>query len=230
LFRGRYKSILVEEESYLLELVRYIHRNPLRGKICSSLKEFPWSSHHGYVSNAQKWDWLHKRFLLNMLVDKPGKAKRAYLEFVLGKDSTEILAFYEKKNVATVLGSNDFIKWVKIKFFENKKHGEVPEAKQLAPSVREIKKVVCQVYRIDEQALEQTTRGQINEPRNVAIYLARKYSGLRLVEIGDAFGHLQYSSVSSVVLRTESLLSQRKQLQKKIGMIKRKLSKSQTKT
>ncbi|MFP3912453.1 MAG: transposase [Desulfobacteraceae bacterium] len=45
LFRGRYKSILVEGNTYLLELVRYIHRNPLEAKMADRLDRYPWSSH-----------------------------------------------------------------------------------------------------------------------------------------------------------------------------------------
>ncbi len=45
LFRGRYKSILVDADSYLLELVRYIHRNPLEAGIVENLNRYTWSSH-----------------------------------------------------------------------------------------------------------------------------------------------------------------------------------------
>ncbi|MDY0301166.1 MAG: hypothetical protein RBQ99_06230 [Trichlorobacter sp.] len=48
LFQNRYRSIVCEEESYLLELVRYIHLNPLRAGMVKSLDEldhYPWSGH-----------------------------------------------------------------------------------------------------------------------------------------------------------------------------------------
>jgi REP element-mobilizing transposase RayT len=50
LFRGRYKSILVSADSYLLQLVRYIHRNPLKADLVKNLKDYQWSSHKGYLS------------------------------------------------------------------------------------------------------------------------------------------------------------------------------------
>lgn len=62
LFRGRYKAVLIEEDSHLLEVLRYIHRNPLRAGLINDLKYFPWSSHHGYLSTAKKWAWLHQDF------------------------------------------------------------------------------------------------------------------------------------------------------------------------
>ena len=116
LFRGRYKSILVEEDSYLLELLRYIHRNPVCAKICKSVDVYNWTSHHGYISNAKKWEWLHKRFLLGMFSRQSGKAKKAYIDFVQDGDSQEVTEFFSKKNIASVFGSSAFIEWVKGKF------------------------------------------------------------------------------------------------------------------
>src|SRR5882724_1457672 len=45
LFQGRYKAFLVERDSYLLELVRYIHLNPIRAKLEEKIGQYPWSSH-----------------------------------------------------------------------------------------------------------------------------------------------------------------------------------------
>jgi len=230
LFRGRYKSILVEEDSYLLELLRYIHRNPVRAKICKSVEEYPWSSHHGYVSNAKKWEWLYKRFLLGMFADRAGKAKKAYTDFVRGEDSSDVIEFFRKKNLASVFGSPGFVEWIKGKYYLQKQHAEVPESRQLAPTIAEIKKAVCQLYREKEEVLEQTRRGQVNEPRNLAIYLARKHCRLRLSEIGIEFGLEKYSSVSSIVVRTERMVSRSKQLQKKIEKVRLLLAESQAKT
>jgi chromosomal replication initiation ATPase DnaA len=70
----------------------------------------------------------------------------------------------------------------------------------------------------------------VNEARNVAIYLARKRCGLLLEEIGQEFELLQYSSVSSIVTRTEKQLSKNKQLRNRIKEINQKLNKGQAKT
>ncbi|MDQ7792156.1 MAG: transposase [Clostridia bacterium] len=45
-FQGRYKAFLIDEESYLLALIRYIHLNPVRANICATPEQYPWSSHH----------------------------------------------------------------------------------------------------------------------------------------------------------------------------------------
>ncbi len=53
LFRGRYKAELVDGDSHLLEVLRYIHRNPVRAGIVKTLNDYPWSSYHGYLSKAK---------------------------------------------------------------------------------------------------------------------------------------------------------------------------------
>ncbi|MCB2182461.1 MAG: transposase [Desulfobulbaceae bacterium] len=229
LFRGRFKSILVEEDRYLLELLRYIHRNPVRAKICKSIKDYPWTSHQGYLSNAKKWEWLHKRFLLGMFADQPGKAKKAYVEFVNKTDSIEVTDFFSKKNLASIFGSSDFIEWIKGKFYQLKQNGEIPESRRLAPTIADIKDAVCQVYKVNKKNLELSKRGQFNEPRNLSIYLARKHSGLKLAEIGIEFGLEKYSSVSSIVMRTEQMISQDKKLKKRVEKLRSILNKSQAK-
>ena len=103
------KSILVEEESYLLELVRYIHRNPLRAGMVETLDEYAWSSHHGYLSWAKNWKWLHKDFILSMPASDQKKRRQAYLRFMAKDDSEELLDLLEQKKWPSLLGSENFI-------------------------------------------------------------------------------------------------------------------------
>jgi hypothetical protein len=49
-FQGRHKALLIEADSYLLELVRYIHCNPVRARLVQSPDQYPWSSHRDYFN------------------------------------------------------------------------------------------------------------------------------------------------------------------------------------
>jgi chromosomal replication initiation ATPase DnaA len=69
----------------------------------------------------------------------------------------------------------------------------------------------------------------VNEPRNIAIYLARKRSGLALEIMGREFGLEKYSSVSSIVTRTEKRLLKNKNMQNRIEEIRRRIEKGQAK-
>jgi REP element-mobilizing transposase RayT len=230
LFRGRYKSVLVEEDSHLLEILRYIHLNPVRAKMCSSVGDYAWSSHPAYLAGGEKWQWLETSSLLAMFSSKIPVARNKYSAFVQDGDSTELLDFFSKKNLSPLLGSDSFITWIKERFFEEKQHGEIPQSHLLAPSIDEIKKVVCHSYGITEKALAESTRGRINEPRNLALFLARKLSRQKLQNIAIQFGLGSYSSVSSIVMRTEKLLLQDRNLAATLENIREKLSKSQAKT
>ena len=129
LFQNRYKSIVCEEEPYFLELVRYIHLNPLRAGLVKSLEELdrnPWSGHAVIMGNkalaGQRIDEVLSRFGRNS-----AKVRRAYREFVAGgitqgrrKDlvggglkrsragGVEIEAYDER-----VLGSGEFVESIR---------------------------------------------------------------------------------------------------------------------
>ncbi|MCF8057074.1 MAG: transposase [Desulfocapsa sp.] len=229
LFRGRYRSVLVEEDRYLLELLRYIHRNPVRAQMCSTVNDYRWSSHKGYISSAKKWGWLYNDFLLGMFAPKKKKARRQYREFVYCEDSDQITDFFSKKKLPSFFGSQDFIDRVKATYHQLQGHKEIPQSRQLAPTISQIKELVCQCYEVEEQRLVQSKRGQTNEPRNVAVYLARKKCGLRLEGIGREFGLENYSSVSSIVTRTEKQLSQNQELRDKVDRICLRLDKDHAK-
>jgi putative transposase len=84
LFQNRYKSIICDFDPYLLELVRYIHLNPLRAGVVKTLQEledYPWSG-HGILTGWQKNDWQEKNFVLDFFGSKGKKAVRYYREFV----------------------------------------------------------------------------------------------------------------------------------------------------
>ena len=220
LFRGRFKSILVEEDSYLLELVRYIHRNPLRAGMVGNLDEYVWSSHRGYLSRAKNCAWLYKDFILTMLASDNKKRRQAYIRFMGQDDSNELLDLFERKKWPSLLGSENFISWIKEFFYEKKKHLQVPESVQLAPDLWEIKREVCRAYGIVEKDLLTAQRGRSNEPRNVAIYLCRVLRNDTLIVLGQEFGMTGYSPAGSAVERVKKKLAKDRKLRKRINQIK----------
>jgi putative transposase len=83
LFQGRYKAILVQKDSYLLELSRYIVLNPLRANMVESLDDWQWSSHRYFVGDSSPPDWLACGWLLSRFGDTSTGAAAAYQAFVL---------------------------------------------------------------------------------------------------------------------------------------------------
>jgi len=111
LFRGRYKSILVDADRYLLELLRYIHRNPLESGLVENLQKYSWSSHKGYLSGAKKWDWLHKDFILSLFSKNEAESVRRYRQFVSKVILEEINQILARKKLTSVIGSNERGRW-----------------------------------------------------------------------------------------------------------------------
>ena len=230
LFRGRFKSILVEGDPYLLQLVRYIHRNPVRATLTKNMDNYKWSSHVGYISKAKKWDWLHKDFILSILNSDPTSQISAYRHFVRMDESEELLGVLESPKWPPFLGGKQFLDWVRKVFFENKREKEVPDSVYLAPDLSQIKAVVCDHYNIQESILQKTQRGITNEPRDVAIYLTRMLRQEGLRGIGKNFGLSNYSSVSTAIDRVKSQMDKNRIFRSQIEKIKQKIKKSQPKT
>ena len=84
LFQNRYKSIVCDEDSYLLELVRYIHLNPLRAKLVQTLEaldRYPYCG-HSVLMGKVKHKWQDRDYVLYKFGSKEGEAKRRYRGFV----------------------------------------------------------------------------------------------------------------------------------------------------
>jgi len=230
LFRGRYKAVLVEGDSHLLEVMRYIHRNPLRAGLVERLDDYHWSSHPGYLSLAKRWNWLHRDFLLEMLSTDKRRRNSQYLDFVAQGEPEEITAFYAMKKLPSLLGGDKFCEWIKEKYYHLGQQQEVPEAQILALTPQEIIEQVCNYFKLDEVTLMKSRRGVENVPRDMAIYLSRRFCRKNLAEIGECFGLSNYSTVSSAIERIKARKDNDCDLRQQLEEITAQIVKSQRQT
>jgi REP element-mobilizing transposase RayT len=84
LFQNRFKSILCQEDTYLLELVRYIHLNPLRAGLVKSMPQLDRHRYcgHSFMLGLNHNDWQDVDYILKFFGKKVGNARRHYREFV----------------------------------------------------------------------------------------------------------------------------------------------------
>jgi REP element-mobilizing transposase RayT len=228
LFRGRYKSILVDVDSYVLQLIRYIHRNPLKAGLVKRLDQYVWSSHKGYLSKAKKWNWLYKDFVLQMLTAQISSQIRIYKQFMAQEADEDLIRVFERKDLPSMLGSEKFISWVKDRFFKKKLDKEVPASTELAPDLNKIISEVSRYYGIRPATLKEVRRGIENEPRDVAMYLIRSMRSEPLMRVGADFGLNRYSSVSSVVMRVKTKLQKNRKFKYRLECIEGNILKGQT--
>lgn len=227
LFRGRYKSVLVSNDSHLLQLVRYIHKNPVKAGIVKNPEEYPWSSYKGYLSFAKKWDWLYKDYIFEMITPKKQGRLKDFISFMQEDDSPEVIRLFSKKNLPSLFGPESFITLIKERFYLKKARYEVPESKHLAPEPGIIISIVCEYFNVVFDDLLVSRRGVFNKPRNVAIYLLRQIRGDDLNSIKEVFHINTYSTVSSIVQKIACMTKTDKKLGKEIQTLKEKITKGQ---
>lgn len=81
-FERRYRALLVDADSYLLELIRYIHLNPVRAKMVTDPADYPYSGHRGFLGLAEV-PWLTSDFSLSLFASELIQARESYRRFVM---------------------------------------------------------------------------------------------------------------------------------------------------
>ena len=198
LFRGRYKAILVDADSYLLAVSRYIHRNPLEAGIVRKLDSYMSSSYPAYVGRADAPAWLNTDFVLDIL----GSSKARYRQFVEQPGADEVSEFFRQGHQGPILGSAEFIKRALRGYRPNR---EQPRRRNLQgrPGMGDIVEAVSREYGLTPGDLRQTSRGRgrRNIPRAVAMYLCQVIAQKKLDEIAAHFNVGHYATVSVTIRR-----------------------------
>jgi putative transposase len=212
LFQNRYKSIICDMEPYLLELVRYIHLNPLRVGIVKSLEEledFPWCG-HGILTGRQKNEWQEKDFVLGFFGSKGKKAIQAYRKFVeAGKDLgqrlelvggglirsmggwSQVLTLRKKEGPEAyderILGDGDFIQAI-LKEADQKLARQI-RAKKKSGALSNIIKEKCREAGINEVELRSgSQRRAVTELRRRLCFQLNRELGIPMAEIARQVG------------------------------------------
>ncbi len=121
LFQGRYKAILVQKETHLLELSRYVVLNPVRAKMVSRPEQWRWSSHGAVLDHRGAPDWLDTDWLLGQFGRQRNRARQAYEAFVMAGQGVPSPLLATRHQL--ILGDDAFVE----QYHQNKAHGELRE-------------------------------------------------------------------------------------------------------
>lgn len=123
LFQNRYKSIVCQEDEYLLQLIRYIHLNPLRLNMVAGMKgldRYPWSGHR-VLMGKQELPGQDVDNVLSLFGKSKAEARRRYREFIAdgiaeGKRD-ELVGRVEKSTAADsrILGTSEFVEEIRFR-------------------------------------------------------------------------------------------------------------------
>jgi len=222
LFRGRYKAILIDAESYLMQLVRYIHLNPVEAKLVEGPGEYRWSSHRYYLGRTKSIEGMVKDEVMKRFHTNQREAIDLYKGFMREGVDKQTQRLYERGNLLSVWGIESFRGRIRKQVRKMKLEDEMPQMKrERKATIKEIEQKVCSSYGVERNALKRKRRGYWNEPRNVAIYISRMVGGIRLGEIGKRWGELHYSSVSGMMYEVKRKMGEDKGLRRRVERIER---------
>jgi REP element-mobilizing transposase RayT len=200
LFRGRYKAVLVDKDAYLLQLSRYIHRNPIDTKrpLVSDLASYPWSSYPAYINKTKAPAWLHQEKIYQLLGHR--QCHKAYINYVMQGVDDDILRYYQRGNQTSILGEKDFRAWVYDNLLPELEAEEKGPIIQSDISMELIVKGVADWFQTKPAELTCVIKGpqKGNEGRKIAMYLCQEMAHVKLKDIAAYFNLGHIGSVSFV--------------------------------
>jgi putative transposase len=183
LFQGRYKAILIQKDSHLLEVCRYVVLNPVRAKMVEKPENWMWSSYLATAGKTKPHPCMTTDWVLGQFGKKRAKAEQEYREFVhwgIGQKT-----IWTEVRGQSLLGEEGFVDTLVDHLKKHKDIPEIPKSQRYAhrPSLEKL---------LNAEVLLNLRK------RRVAIIKAVEQYGYRQQEIATHLG-LHYSSVSRIV-------------------------------
>lgn len=217
LFQGRFKSIIVESDSYFLDLTRYIHLNPLRANIVESPEAYRWSSYNAYIADETD-NFIDKDKVKELLL----MDKAAYRQFVLEgiKQPQEIF-----KNVYAgfILGGDKFIKDKLSHLYKQVESRDFAYKRAVKNIIKpqEVINVVADYFKLDAGQMCKSKKRPMTA-KKAALYLLRRKTGLTNAQIGELFD-MKLAAVSRAVLIFEREIRRNEELNEMLSQISYKI-------
>lgn len=206
LFQGRHKAFLVDSDEYLLQLIRYIHLNPVRVGMAPKPEEYRWSSHRAYLGK-ESLPWLTTDYALGQFGETVGKARQGLAAFI----AEGIAEGYRPEFHGQGMADN---RCVGGDWFVEQALAKADAKDQLTVSITELITAVCDGYGIVEKHIAAGGR-LAAEARGVAAFLALKFRGCSLERLAVLTGR-DASTLSSAARRITEKVKTDKMLAHKI--------------
>lgn len=226
LFRGRFKSILIDAESYLLQVARYIHLNPVKARIVENPVDFPWSSYRFYLNANNQPPALIKHEMLGVL-GKGDKAIEEFKKFTEAGIDPAIEKFYSGKRQSSFLGKKNFVQSLtkRLNVEKIEATSEIPSyhIPWEPPTPETIIHLVSEFYEVSPEQIKQTRTRNYAQPRAAALYLCRQLGGHSLEKVAKIFGNCRYSAISNAIQRLKNTMTKNNKLCEQIAEMEKLL-------
>jgi len=217
LYQGRYKSILVDKDTYLSVLSRYIHLNPVKIKSMEKtpdkekiqyLMQYRWSSLQGFLNRRKKEWYIDYSMVLAEYGGDTDKARREYRKRIVA-ELAESIEIKESILGQSILGAETFIAWVTDKYLKGEKDHERPSIKEIHRH-RSQDDIIRVITKETGKSLEEIKRKK-GMLRQITMELLYRIGAVKGAEIGRLMG-VGYTSVSQEHRRLHDRMNNDKKL------------------
>jgi hypothetical protein len=223
LLQGRYKAIVIDKDSYLLELSRYLHLNPVRVNVAEKPEDYSYSSYSSYITD-RKDGLVSRSEILEMFSEEQSEARRRYKTFVEDGIREQKQSPMTRVYAGMLLGGEDFIRSalerIEGRHLENE---DVSHRKALSRplAAESVLSAVCRYYGISRQEID---KSENSEPRKIFIYLAKKHAVATTREISSLLREKGYAATAKMYQRTVKDLAVDKDLRGRVEEIRETMS------
>ena len=235
---GRYGAQLVQGDTYLLKLSRYIHLNPIHTRKTRDwdlsqkrqwLRAYPWSSYRGYIDEKRKGDFVEQGPILALRTGTREDRRleyRRYVEAGLAKDDEELVELLKESPRA--IGSREFRKWVDDEYQKlTDEQGSVEDVsfrrEAILKDVEGIVGIVAKAFGVEVADMKRRMGSSMARP--VAARMLIKHAGLTQRAAGRELGYGTGSAVSHQFKRLTERLITDTGLAKKVRKVEREILK-----
>lgn len=199
-YQGRYKSMLIDADNYLLEVSRYVHLNPIRRNYAQKkeyllkwqyLKKYKWTSLLGYINKRAVLGYIDYDIVLNMI-----GGRSAYTAFLQDGLIEGVKNPFKQAVYQTVLGDDDFLNRIKSTYIKRGSKRDQPSFRYFKEYVIEPSLIIdyfVKYFSVDKESLIRR-RGDGVKRGLLAEFLYR-YGALTLNKIGQLMGGIDYGGV-----------------------------------
>lgn len=183
LFQGRYKAILIQKDSHLLEVCRYVVLNPLRARAVKRVEQWKWSSYRATAGLGNSPPWLTVDWVLSQFGKRRYPATRHYRRFV--REGINQPSIWQGLKSQVVLGEEGFVE----------------KLKGYVTGYQDVKEIPRSQRHLSRPKLESLFEGKLTKTRRDALIAraVRRY-GYSQREVADLLG-LHYATVSRLANR-----------------------------
>ncbi|MBI5559400.1 MAG: transposase [Deltaproteobacteria bacterium] len=230
LFQGRYKSVLIDKESYLAAVSKYIHLNPVKVSDLLSkpaaeklrlLYAYQWSSLPGFANTKMRNKWVEYGVVLREFGGDNPAGRKEYRRQIEA-DVIKGIPMKEKLIGQSILGDPPFVAWVEENFLQSGKDREQPSI-GMVHSYLAKEKILAQIAAATQKSVDEVVHGK-GEIRQIVMDLLYRLGGMKNREIGEMLG-IDYSTVSLNRKRLNEKRKKDKQLDLVISAVENNLSK-----